>query len=151
MVANSWQQSCAVGSVYCEALICGTVYWNVLKSSIFSTMLSFIRNSLKQILAGLCPWEYEIRACSLYSTVDESSDVLKSCPTRKKTDFSAFFYFFLRHARKVADFFYPVGRFSVKNTRNMSERKKNTDLSFNFSFVFISDKALKPHVGIRRI
>ena len=36
-----------------------------------------------------------IRACALYSMVDESSDVLKSDPTRKKTDNLAFFYFLL--------------------------------------------------------
>ena len=34
-----------------------------------------------------------LRACALYSMVEESSDVLDSCPTRKK-DFSAFFYIF---------------------------------------------------------
>ncbi len=39
-----------------------------------------------------------IRALALYSTVDNPSNVLESCPTRKKLTTELLFYFLLRHA-----------------------------------------------------
>ena len=51
-----------------------------------------------------------VRPLSLYFTVNESSDMSKWCPTRKKKQPSSFyFYFFLRHAKKKWIFFTFVG------------------------------------------
>ncbi len=53
-------------------------------------------------------------SCFVYSMVDESSDVLELSRTRKKN--LTFQFFFLRHARKEAELYYPVGRIPVINT-----------------------------------
>ena len=85
-----------------------------------------------------------VRARSLYSTVDESSDVLKSCPTRKKTDFSVFFLFFPPTCQKSHRiFFIQSVVFLSKIPAICPTRKTNRDLSFYFFTCFYLRQSTK--------
>ncbi len=75
------------------------------------------------ILVQISQFLTYLRAHSIYSRDDKSSDTLKYCPTRKKK-FS--FFFSLRYAKN------PVGRISVKNNLNVSVKKKNWLTAFKF-------------------
>ena len=46
-----------------------------------------------------------LRPCAVYSTADGSSDELKLFQREKKVDIQTFFYVFLRHSKKIGDFF----------------------------------------------
>ena len=76
-----------------------------------------------------------IRARALHSAVDQSFDVLKLCPTRQKATFSALSLIFSSHMTKGKRvIFNPIGRFSIKNNQNMSDKEKETDSTFCFLF-----------------
>ena len=60
-------------------------------------------------------------------------------PDGKQVDIQASLYFFLRHSKKFGDFFYKVGRFSVKNSSRFLENNPHFPTKANkqiFIFTF---------------
>ncbi len=75
--------------------------WHIEKAvDIFLCLIEFLLKDHKNSVEKDHGHYY--RAFALYSTVDDSSNVLESCPTRKKKlTIQLLFYFFLRHVINV--------------------------------------------------
>ncbi len=63
---------------------------------------------------------------------------------KKKLGFWHFFYFFLRHGKKILSFFHSIGSISVIKYLNISDKNKMLPTVFIFLFFPTSDKPKSP-------